>query len=81
LLEEVNGEFPGIPAPFPAYRPKFADFGQNLQNSELRRKNTLPNSLLQGIALRNIGDKKHVWFMRERPGSGFEDHQNLNRVR
>src|SRR5215472_12034853 len=38
LLEVVKGKFPGIPASFPAYRPKSADFGQNLQNSGLRAK-------------------------------------------
>jgi hypothetical protein len=36
--EAVTGKFPGFPAPFPAYEPKSADSGQNLQNSGLRLK-------------------------------------------
>ena len=34
----LGRKFPGIPAPFPAYGPKSADFGQNLQNSVLQLK-------------------------------------------
>ena len=38
FAEAVTGKFPGFPAPFPASEAKFADSGQNLQNSELRLK-------------------------------------------
>src|SRR5215472_9063283 len=36
--KRLTGKFPGFPAPFPAYEPKSADFGQNLQNSRLGSK-------------------------------------------
>jgi hypothetical protein len=38
LQKSLGGKFPGIPAPFPEFVPKFADFGQNLQKSVLRTK-------------------------------------------
>lgn len=44
-------KFPGIPDPFPACAAKSADCGQNLQESRREKKNSLLNSLQQGIPI------------------------------
>ena len=42
-------KFPRFPAAFPGPNEKFADSGQNLQNLSITTKNSLPNSVRQGI--------------------------------
>ena len=47
----LSGKFPGIPDPFPACRAKSLDSGQNCQIQSLKEKNSLSNSLGQGIVI------------------------------
>jgi hypothetical protein len=51
-------KFPEIPAPFPAFGVKPADFGQDLQNSGLRLKKFAAKFPAAGNCPEVVGDKK-----------------------
>jgi hypothetical protein len=71
--EAVNGKFPGIPAPFPAYGVKSADFGQNLQNSGLRPKKFAAKFAAAGNCTDGFQTKKSTFGSCERgPEDGFD---------
>jgi hypothetical protein len=69
LPEAVRGKFPEIPAPFPASGPKFANFGQNLQDSGLQAKKFAAKFPAAGNCTEERWEQKSTFgLVRERPG-------------
>ena len=75
----LAGKFPRIAARFPAGAAKSSDFGQNLPNQGLNEKNSLINSLQQGIALIAAWHKTRPMVTWERTGTDQNHTKNIAR--